>query len=253
MLWRILLLAYFWTWTLDSQVSYLSDAMESMHRCQGSYTPEERAQQQKRIKDMKAELTTTNFRLGDEVPSYVSVNRESMAIAERFRDVERVSMNTGLKEAVKKSSIHFGNERVVYETVAHEAMKYRGNENNFSKLKEEVQEMTTTLRRHNFTFGDEKVLYESDYQRGYGSISSDAYASMANRKKGMRAIIEDSRACHFSLGNDRPQYLSNTHAALKTIESHSATDVTAQIERAKAMKAALQKTSFIIGDDEEYF
>ena len=26
--------------------------------------------------------------------------------------------------------------------------------------------MTATLRKHNFSFGDEKVLYQSDYARG---------------------------------------------------------------------------------------
>lgn len=227
--------------------------MDSMNRCQGNYTPEERLAQQQRIKSMKAGLTTTNFRLGDEKPSYVSVNRESMAEAEKFRGTERVEMNRGLKEAVKKSSIHFGNEKVEYETVAHEAMRYRGNENDFSKLKEEVTAMTANLRKHNFSFGDEKIVYESDYHRGYGSLPAEAYSMTHTKKKDIRQIIDDSRACHFSLGNDRPQYMSNTHAALKTIEGRSANDVSAQIERAKQMKAALQKTSFVIGDDEDYF
>lgn len=237
------------------QVSYISDATDNMNRCSGTTTLEERTQTTQRIKAMKAELTTTNFTLGDERPDYVSANQESMAKVERFRakEHERAKMNVGLKEAVKKSSIHFGNEPIVYDTAAHDAMRYRGNENNFSKLKEEVQTMTATLRRHNFTFGDEKVNYESDYHAGYGSMPVDAYSQSAAKKKGMRAVIEDSRACHFSLGNDHPQYMSNTHAALRTIEAQPPGDVNAQIERAKAMKAALQKTSFVIGDDADYY
>ena len=79
-------------------------------------------------------------------------------------------------------------------------MQYQGNSNNFTQLKEEVsslscfihsptyihtyihthihthihtytyflqvKEMTATLRKHNFSFGDEKVLYQSDYASG---------------------------------------------------------------------------------------
>lgn len=200
---------------------------------------------------MKAGLTTTNFRLGDEQPLYRSVNQDAMAESERFRGTGKVSMNTDLKEAVKKSSLHFGNEKVHYESVAHEGMHYRGNENNFSKLKEEVQEMTATLRRHNFSFGDEKVEYKSDYTRGYGSLTMDAYKN--NNKAAMKQTVDEMRACHFSLGNDRPVYLSNTHSALQTIEGHGANDVSKQLERAKEMKTALQKTSIIIGDDAEYY
>jgi hypothetical protein len=34
----------------------------------------------------------------------------------------------------------------------------------------------------------------------------------------MKAIIEDSRSCHFSLGQDPVTYISNTHSALNTIK-----------------------------------
>ena len=63
-----------------------------------------------------------------------------MAVADNFRGVKKVSMNSDLKEAVKKSSIHFGNEKVHYESVAHEGMHYRGNENNFTKLKGAIEQ-----------------------------------------------------------------------------------------------------------------
>lgn len=109
-------------------------------------------------------------------------------------------MNVELKEAIKRSSLHFGNEPVVYQSVAHDGMTYRGNENDFSALKSEVKEMTATLRRHNFTFGDEKVSYQSDYQSGYGSLPIESYRANLDKKSGMKAVIEDSRSCHFLLG-----------------------------------------------------
>jgi hypothetical protein len=177
----------------------VSDAAENMMRCAGG-SAEERTQQMHRIKEMKVGLTTTNFKLGDERPVYLSTNHESMALANRFHSNDRASTNTALKDAVKKSSIHFGNESVVYESASHDAMKYRGTENNFNKLKEEVQTMTATLRKHNFTFGDEKVHYETDYHRGYGNLPTEAYQASLMKKKEMKNVIEDSRACHFSLG-----------------------------------------------------
>eukprot|EP00981_Chlorochromonas_danica_P013759 scaffold6837_cov171-Ochromonas_danica.AAC.6 len=245
--------------------------MENMLRASHQGKEEDRVQQLERIKAMKTELTTTNFRLGDERPSYLSVNHESMARVEQSRRQQQQQQSqqqstqsqsaqrsprgtpSELKETIKKSSIYFGNEKPVYETVAQEAMRYRGTANNYNQLKEEVTHMTANLRKHNFTFGDDTPLYETDYHRGYGSLPPQAYGQAKAKKESMKAVIEDSRACHFSLGNDRPDYLSNTHAALKTIEKHSANDVSKQIENAKQMKAALQKTSFVIGDDEEYY
>lgn len=238
---------------LLAQPTYISDCMDNQMRCMGYVSPEERAAQAERIRQMKADLTTTNFRLGDEIPHYESVNHESMARAETFRNAQRVQMNTHVKEAVKKSSLHFGNEKVRYETVAHEAMQYKGNENDFAKLQREVHDMKITLSRHNFTLGDEKVDYTSDYHRGYGAMPQSVYANDAKKRQEMRAVVDDSRSCHFSLGNDRPTYMSNTHAAMKIIEGQSAQDVSAQIARAKEMKAALQRTSIVIGDDSEYF
>lgn len=113
--------------------------------------------------------------------------------------------------------------------------------------------MTATLRKHNFSFGDEKIDYQSDYNRGYGSLPLEAYKYAQAKQADMKMVIEDQRKAHFSLGNDRAGYMSNTHEALKTIEGHGANDVSKQLERAKQMKTALQKTSIVIGDDNEYY
>lgn len=162
--------------------------------------------------------------------------------------------NTELKEAVKKSSLHFGNEPMRYETVGQESMKYHGNTNDFATLRKEVQEQTATLRKHNFSFGDETVAYQSDYQRGYGSLPNEAYFVSSDKKQNMKNIIEDSRACHFSLGNDKVLYQSNNMSAAASVVGKSAIgDLGRQAENAKKMKAALQKTSIVIGDDENYF
>ena len=199
---------------------------------------------------MKKDLTTTKFTLGDERPDYSSTSHEAMKVGETFRGMGKPQSNEDIKNAIKKSSIHFGQEKVDYSSTAHEGMRYQGNQNNFSKLKEEVKEMTATLRKHNFSFGDEKVAYESDYNAGYGSVPLEAYREGAEKKGKMKGIIEDSRAAHFQLGNDKPVYESNAHSAMAGVQGRSGADVRAGMDRAKAMKLALQKTSIVIGDED---
>jgi hypothetical protein len=213
---------------------------------------EERAHTKAVIKKMKADLTVTNFRLGDETPLYQTVNREAMAASKTFEYNHR-DADSKVRGLIKKSSLHFGNEPVKYESCAHEAMEYRGTKANFAALKDEVGKMSANLRRHNFSFGEERVDYTSDYQRGYGSVPKDAYFKSTDKKEKMRAVIEDSRSCHFSLGNDRVNYQSNTHSALDQVLGRAHGDVLESLESSRQMKAALQKTSFIVGDDEEYY
>lgn len=80
-----------------------------------------------------------------------------------------------------------------------------------------------------------------------------AYRISGNKKAGMRAIIEDSRSCHFSLGQDKINYQSNTQTALQSIKGYGTNDVSKSLAHAKAMKTALQKTSIVIGDDDQYY
>jgi len=239
----------------NEKVNYISDSKENQMKCQGGNSAEERAAQAYRIKKMKADLTVTNFSLGDEIPAYESVIASTIKPIDYSKVIRAKSQapKTIVGDSNKLSSIHFGNEAVNYNSVASDAMRYHGNENNFAKLKAEVKEMTATLRKHNFSFGDEKVAYMSDYQAGYGSVPLSAYREGFDKKSGMRAIIEDSRACHFSLGQDKIQYLSNTQNGYNAIDGYNSSDVSKQKERSKQMKTALQKTSIVIGDDDEYY
>ena len=126
------------------------------------------AVQAQRIKKMKADLTTTNFKLGDDrdKTSYLSTNKIAMEqIATHPLDSkemqEKAELNKNMKEAVKKSSLDFGNEKINYESVMTGQMKRvsanGGSNVDFEKRKKEIGDMTATLRRHNFSLGDHKV------------------------------------------------------------------------------------------------
>jgi hypothetical protein len=103
-------------------------------------------------------------------------------------------------------------------------------------------------RKHNFSLGEEKVDYTSDYQSGFST--KPELGSMDKSK--LKKQIEEIRKCHFTLGHDKVLYQSDAQRAGNLILEHKSSDIGASIEHAKAMKKALQRTSIVIGDDEEY-
>ncbi len=247
----MILFSMLFHWFL-SQVNYLSDTQENLNKALVGVSSVDRATNIAQIKKMKADLTVTNFKLGDEAPVYETTNRSANMAAEH-PDRSGANLNENkMKEVIKKSSLHFGTEPVDYQSVSHQAMEYRGSQANFSQLKDEVSKMSATLRQHNFSFGEEKINYQSDYNRGFGTVPLESYVAAPDKNQKMKAIIEDSRSCHFSLGNDSVKYQSNTQSALREVLTRDSEDMAQSVERAKDMKAALKKTSFIIGDDDDY-
>lgn len=236
------------------KVNYISDCHDRQQNALLGQSTESRKLQQQHIKEMKANLTTTNFCLGDEKVDYESTNREAMKnITKHDLSGARPGLNKELKEQIKKSSLHFGNEPVNYKSVASEGYINRGVESPaaFDQRRHEIKEMTARLRKHNFSMGDEPVDYTSDYTSGFGSVPIGSYNKKDEKAK-LKTQIEDIRKCHFTLGHDKVEYESDAHRAGRTIEGHAAADVKKSADNAKLMKAALQRTSIVIGNDEEY-
>ncbi len=235
-------------------VNYVSDAMETQKQGGAPPSYEERMAQRAKLKSMKSALTKTNFTLGDEIPEYASANRTAMAKADAYQYKQPI-MNSELKAAVKASSVHFGNESTNYTSCSHEGYVSRITPNTTKEReakKAEIAEQTAKLRKHNFSFGEEKIEYLSDQTRGYGSVPVAAYSQRQQALPKIRETIQDSRSCHFSLGLDKVNYESNTHSGFKGGASESATSRAEGLERIKQMKRALQTTSIVIGDDERY-
>lgn len=236
------------------KVSYISDTHEQQINALVGQSNEDRLAQQKRIKDMKKGLVTTNFNLGDEPVVYESTNREAMKQCAKVDPASaRSTMNSSLKEAVKKSSLYFGNEPVTYRSVAADGFTPAtvdiASATNIATRKQELKSMKDRLTRHNFTLGEERVDYTTDYASGFSGYSADAYKG---EKTKLKAQVEEIRKCHFSLGHDKVEYVSDCHRALDQIKGNKPADVAHNLEHAKQMKAALQKTSIVIGDDTEY-
>jgi len=232
----------------NDSISYNSNAKEQQLSVQKGYNSADRDAQLVRNKVMKAQLTRANFSLGDEKTDYET----TMQKGTRLDDLH--SPRSGNQAAIitpkQVSSITFGAETPNYESTAHSAMRYQGNTNDFSSMKEEVTALKTHLRKHNFSLGDEKIDYHSDYQRGFPAVDVANY-KQGNKKADLKKVIEDTRKCHFVLGTDEPEYLSNAHRS-QQVPDADPKEVFRQMENAKKMKQALQKTSIVVGFDEEY-
>jgi hypothetical protein len=231
----------------NASVSYLSDARSSQNSVMKGYDVDELQAQGKRNKDMKKQLTAANFSLGDEKVDYDSTSHAGLRSGCEGSGGRQERFNPG-----RGSSIQFGSEKNIdYRSTAQEGMIYHGNANDFATSKQNVIALKNHLRRHQISLGEEKVEYVTDNQRGYPSIDSSNY-DHKNRKEELRKVISESQACHFSFGQDKPEYLSNSHRSQGTYSGMSASEVAAEAANAKRMKQQLQRTSFEVGTDPEY-
>jgi hypothetical protein len=53
-----------------------------------------------------------------------------------------------MKALIKKSSLNFGSEPTAYKSVAHDAMEYRADPEEYLKSKEDTHAMAANLRRY---------------------------------------------------------------------------------------------------------
>jgi hypothetical protein len=231
----------------NTAVDYQSDAHSNQSHAMKGYDLAEREAQGKRNKDMKQQLTRANFSLGDEKVDY-----DSTAHAGLRNGANGMGGRQERCRPSRESSIQFGAEKSInYQSTAQQGMVYSGNANDFEASRKNVIALKTHLRRHQISLGEEQIEYQTDNQRGYPAIDPSNY-DHKNRKLELRKVIEESQACHFSLGQDKTEYVSNTHRSQSNNTGVSAADVAREIAHAKQLKAQLQRTSFEVGTDPEY-
>ena len=130
-------------------------------------------------------------------------------------------------------------------------MTYHGNTTDFQQMRTEVNNLKTHLRRHQISMGNEQAPYTTDYREKFHANPGSCY-DHGDRKAELRKVIDDTRRCHFSLGDDKPEYLSNAHRSQGGVAGSNAEDMFKAKEHARKMKENLQKTSFVVGFDEDY-
>ena len=137
------------------KITYISDAMQNQKLILNA-SNDDNAEQKIRVKQMKTNLTKTNFKMGDDrdTTEYMSTNQMGMLqVIQHPQDarerVEKKALNEAMKEAVKRSSLDFGHENIVYESVMSGQMRRDtgGPGVDFQKRKQEISEMTNALRK----------------------------------------------------------------------------------------------------------
>lgn len=236
----------------NEQVMYESQSTTSAKNALRIHVPvEERMRQADDIKRIKAGLMRTNFVIGEEPTEYAPTSR--LPVPTNLADA-RGKMSPELAHMIKASSIHFGNAHVDYSTVAKETMKWPGQLTSAERVeaKQRQADMQLRLQKHSFTFGEEHIDYTTNAQRDFKRFETSAEEER-RRRDDITRLTQEIKAAHFSLGNDYTEYKSNTQMSMEAAaRAQREAGSTLNLEHIRAMKQALQRTSFVIGDDPDY-
>lgn len=236
----------------NERITYESQTTTSTKDALRIHVPvEERQQRADEIRRIKANLMRTNFVMGEDSTDYTPTSR--LPIPANLADA-RGRMSPELAHMIKASSIHFGNITTDYRTVAKETMKWPGQQTPTERAesKRKQAEMQLRLQKHSFTFGEEQTDYTTNAQRDFKRFDTSAEEER-RRKDDITRLTQEIKAAHFSLGNDTSVYKSNTHQSMESAaRAQREVGNTNNIEQIRAMKQALQRTSFVIGDDPDY-
>jgi hypothetical protein len=216
--------------------------------------------EKKKMHDMKMHLKFhTNISFGDTPIDYTQDSK----MADPTGHVHEYTgkLNREVERFIKQSNLYFGDAKPVYESVAHTGMKEgmvgdKADGFDYRKTQEDIKKMKLELRASNFSLGEEKTVYETDHERGYQPYTTTQMESC----RGMLAKEQkaDLRSCHFEFGHDKTVYESDMMATTWKIGENimkggkGLVDPAKERERAKKLKLELQKTSFVIGDNDDY-
>ncbi|GMH56485.1 hypothetical protein TL16_g02145 [Triparma laevis f. inornata] len=215
------------------------------------------AAEKKKMHDMKMHLKFhTNISFGGEGEPIDYTQDSKMADPTGHIHEYTGVLNKQVEKFIKKSSLYFGNDMPIYKSSAHAGMEsgVRGeNNNDFQQTQEETAKLKKDLRACHYSLGDDKIEYTTDHQRGYKAYTTKEMESV--RGSLAQEVKADLRKCHFELGHDEVLWETDLMRTQR-VSGAAATegrDPAKDREHAKQLKSALQKTSFIIGDNEEYF
>ena len=203
-----------------------------------------------RVRQLKAELTRASFSLGD--PS------NKVSYDTTLKDASRRPATSGYPivrpKDFKGSSVYFGNDKPDYRSEAvRTALPLESLHNdNYDRNKSDIRAMKESLLAPNFSLGEGRGYYSTEYTDEYVPLSPECYKQYDEKVKA-KALVDDVKKAHFQLGQDTVDYRSNTQLALVGGNERTLAEAKEQQERNKALRQQLQKTSFTIGtDDNDY-
>ena len=209
---------------------------------------ESRAEQLRLAKALKNDLIRTSISLGnnDNKNSYETSAMQAMVRPGSDAYV-RDESNAEARNNAKKSSVFFGNDRPDYRSELAATMSSTGRDPaDYAHSRNEVKDMKKNLLKPNFTLGAGPTEYLSDYQREYIKLHPECYKQYDEKAKA-KALVAETKKAHFSLGQDKIDYKSNSQLAQQAGQDRNPADARAIKEANKKLKDQLLRTSFQMG------
>lgn len=227
---------------------YETDAMARQKECSNVHVDQPTPQE---LRQLKLGLTRTSFSLGHEPVDYRTTSTLPYPVGEMKN--YQGQLNTEVKNMIKKSSIYFGSDTVQMKPHSHLSFQDNSKNSNvnFSKRKKEIAELTKQLRAHNFSFGNNKELKTTNYRDNFNRTYD--IEDTSEQKKIQKEIVKDLRACHFELGHDKTIWETDYQRQIKGVgQGRTMVEIQKELDNAKHMKANLQKTNFVLGNEDDY-
>lgn len=232
-----------------NKVNYESDAMARQKECSNVHVDQPTPQE---LRQLKLGLTKTSFSLGHDPITY----KKTSTLPYPVGDMKNYQgqLNTEVKNMIKKSSIYFGSDNVKMKPHSHLSfvnMSKAGSNEEFSKRKQEIADLTKQLRAHNFSFGHNNDEKTTNYRRNFNRTYD--IEDTTEQKKIQKEIVKDLRACHFELGHDKTHWETDYQRQIRGVgKGRTMVEIQQELDNAKAMKKGLQRTNFVLGNEDDY-
>ena len=229
-------------------MNYISDSAERQRDSLVGIDPASRAEQKRLAKALKEDLIRTSISLGNDVGdrNYVTTQREATQRPGPEAYV-RDSSEAVPGDTAKKSSIYFGSDKPDYRSEIASTMTTAGRDpGDYAHSRSEAKDMKKNLLKPNFTLGSGETEYLTDYQREYIKLHPECYKQYDEKAKA-KALVAETKKAHFSLGQDKIDYKSNSQLAQQAGQDRNPADARAIKEANKKLKDQLLRTSFQMG------
>jgi len=168
-------------------------------------------------------------------------------------------LNKDVERFIKQSNLYFGNDKPIYESIAHSGTKgiLKAEQRDIAKERKEMHEKKMHLKFHtNIDFGDDEHDWSTDYRRGFKKYSQEECDSV--RGNLAQEVKADLRKCHFEFGHDKPEWetdvmRSHWKIADKIMSENGSRDIAREKKEMHDKKMHLKfHTNIDFGNDPDY-
>ncbi|GMH86128.1 hypothetical protein TrVE_jg4447 [Triparma verrucosa] len=255
----------------DEKIDYQTDARKEVNSNAFAESVAATLDCRSRAKQMKANLTKTQWQLGvsdTTMADFGPTSRLPDPTGPDFASYRGV-LDPQIGQKIKKSTAFAGildpSIKINYESVAQAGMKsgsQKGpDQNDFKSVKAHAKKLKQELSGSTFVFGDAERNLTTDYRDGFQYSPVEAKTA---KEKLDPEMLKDLRSAHFTFAPDngswemadpKNRYVSDSEMNNRKFVADlkgEKRDVKAEKERNARMKLRLQRNTFQLGTEEEY-